>query len=129
MTLMGFSFPEIGSAFRHAFTGSDEQRGREASVYFWEAVGRNAFMVGVLGTVIGFFIMIKNISGLKAVGLALAAAFVSTFYGLILAALCTVAALRISKKLGDTSQPQMPPQMPPGQGGGGGGWPPQGQGQ
>ena len=106
MTLMGFSFAEIGSAFRHAFAGANGQKGRETSVYFWEAVGRNAFMMGVLGTVTGFFIMIKNIAGFKAIGLALATSFVSTLYGLILAAICTVAALRVSKKTGDTSQPQ-----------------------
>lgn len=106
MTSMGFSFAETGAAFRHAFGGGDEQQGRENSVYFWEAAGRNAFMVGVLGTVTGFFIMIKNLLGFKWIGLSLATSFVSTFYGLILAAFCAVAALRAGKKLDGTSQPR-----------------------
>ena len=106
MTLMGFSFPEIGAAFKHAFGSKDEQKGLEKSIYFWEAAGRNAFMVGVLGSVAGFLIMVENIRSLKDPGLSLTICFITTLYGLILGALCTMTALRVGKKLDSPQQSQ-----------------------
>jgi hypothetical protein len=116
VTLMGFSFPEIGAAFRHAM-GSPGEPGKgelEKSVYFWEAAARNFFQVGVLMTVIGFIIMLKNIpAGIADVWKTLAVCFVTTLYGLILAALSAIAGLRIVKKLAGPGQPQQEMQVIP----------------
>jgi ABC-type amino acid transport system permease subunit len=109
VTLMGFSFPGIGAAFRHAL-GSPGEPGKgelEKSIYFWEAAARNFFQVGVLMTVIGFIIMMKNIpAGIANVWKTLAIIFVTTLYGLILAALSAIAGLRVVKKLAGPGQPQ-----------------------
>lgn len=116
VTLMGFSFPEIGAAFRHAM-GSPGEPGKEElekSVYFWEAAARNFFQVGVLMTVIGFIIMLKNIpAGIANVTKTVAICFVTTLYGLILAALSAIAGLRVVKKLADPGQPQQEMQVLP----------------
>jgi flagellar motor component MotA len=116
MTLMGFSFPEICAAFRHALGSSDEpgKGGLEKSIYFWEAVARNFFQMGVLMTVINFIIMMNNISrGIAGVWNALAICFVTTLYGLILAALSTIAGLRVVKKLTGPGQMQQEMQSEP----------------
>jgi hypothetical protein len=114
VTLMGFSFPEIGAAFRHAL-GSPAEPGKgelEKSVYFWEAAARNFFQVGVLMTVISFIIMMKNIpSGIADVWKTLAIIFVTTLYGLILAALSAIAGLRVVKKHAGPGQPQQEMQV------------------
>jgi hypothetical protein len=113
---MGFSFPEIGAAFRHAL-GSPSEPGKgvlEKSIYFWEAAARNFYLMGVLMTVIGFIIMMKNIpSGIANVWKALAICFVTTLYGLILAALSAIAGLRVSKKNDSLGQPQQEMQVEP----------------
>jgi hypothetical protein len=102
MTLMGFSFPEIGAACKHALgsSGEPEKGGLEKSLYFWEAAARNFFQVGVLMTVIGFVIMMKTISsGIANVWRTLAICFITTLYGLIFAALSAIAGLRVGKKI------------------------------
>lgn len=106
MTLMGFSFPEIGSAFKHAL-GSSREPGKgelEKSVYFWEAVARNFFLMGVLMTVIGYVILLKHIHSIAHLWNTLASCFITTVYGLILGALGTIAGLRVSKKIEDLGQ-------------------------
>ena len=116
VTLMGFSFPEICAAFRHALGSSDEpgKGGLEKSIYFWEAFARNFFQMGVLMTVINFIIMMNNISrGIAGVWNALAICFVTTLYGLILAALSTIAKPRVVKKLTGPGQPQQEMQSEP----------------
>jgi len=116
VTLMGFSFPEIGAAFKHALDSPGEPgKGElEKSIYFWEAVARNFFQVGVLMTVIGFIIMMKSISaGIADVCKTVAICFLSTLYGLILASLSAIAGLRVVKKLAGPGQPQQEMQVLP----------------
>lgn len=116
VTFMGFSFPEIGAAFRHALASPGEpgKEELEKSIYFWEAVARNFFQMGVLMTVIGFIILMKNIpAGIANVWKTLAICFVTTLYGLILAALSAIAGLRVVKKLADPGQPQQEMQVVP----------------
>ena len=58
-------------------------------------------------TVIGFVIMMKNIpGGIGNVWYTLAECFVTTLYGLILAALSAIAGLRVSKKIASPGPPQ-----------------------
>lgn len=116
MTLMGFSFMEISAAFKHALgsSGKPGKVGFEKSVYFWEAAARNFFQMGVLMTVIGFVIMMKNIpGGIANVWQTLAICFVTTLYGLILAALSAIAGLRISKKIDSPGQQRQEMQVEP----------------
>jgi hypothetical protein len=116
ITLMGFSFPEIGAAFKHALGSSGEpgKGGLEKSIYFWEAAARNFFQMGVLMTVIGFIIMMNSRSrGIVGVWNVLAICFVTTFNGLILAALSAIAGLRVSKKINGPGQLQQEMQVEP----------------
>lgn len=115
MTLMGFSFPEIGAAFRHALGSSGEpgKGGPEKSIYLWEAGARNFYLMGVLMTVINFVILLKNITSIAHLWQTLAICFVTTLYGLILAALSVIAGLRISKKVDDPGQPRQEMQVEP----------------
>lgn len=115
VTLMGFSFPEIGAAFRHALGSSGEpgKGGLEKSVYFWEAAARNFYLMGVLMTVIGFVILMKNVASISHLWQTLAICFVTTLYGLILAALSAIAGLRVSKKIDSPMQPRQEMQVEP----------------
>jgi flagellar motor component MotA len=111
MALMSFSLREVGAAFSHAFgvsSGVNEEN-LKISAYFWESMARNLLMLGVLGTVIGFVIMLKGpSSSIAAFGSGTAKAFLTTLYGVILAALCAVPALVLRKKLNNESQEPQP---------------------
>jgi MFS family permease len=112
---MGFSFPEIGAAFKHALGSSDEpgKGGLEKSIYFWEAAARNFFQMGVLMTVIAFVILIQHIASIPHLWQALAICFAATVYGLILASLGAIAGLRVSKKIDSPGQPRQEMQARP----------------
>lgn len=105
LTLMGFSLRETGAAFRHAFGPMDgemdgeNEEGLKISAYFWEATARNLLVFGVLGTVMGYIIVINNHSGIANYNMGTAVSFLTTLYGLILAALCGVPALALRKKV------------------------------
>ena len=115
VTLMGFSFPEIGAAFKHALCSSGEpgKGGLEKSIYFWEAAARNFFQMGVLMTVIGFVILIQHIASIPHLWQTLAICFASTVYGLILASISAIAGLRVSKKIDSPEQPRQEMQIEP----------------
>jgi len=115
MTLMGFSFPEIGAAFRHALhsPGEPGKGGLEKSIYFWETAARNFYLMGVLMTVINFVILLKHITSIPHLWRTLAICFITTFYGLILASLSAIAGLRVVKKLTGPGQPQQEMQSEP----------------
>ena len=115
VTLMGFSFPEIGAAFRHALESPGEpgKGGLEKSLYFWEAAARNFFQVGVLMTVIAFVILMKCTGSIPNLWKTLAICFSNTLYGLILASLSAIAGLRVSKKIDNPGQPRQEMQAEP----------------
>ncbi len=101
LTLMGFSLPETGAAFKHAFspTGGEDEESLKISAYFWEAAARNFLVLGVLGTVLGYIIVINDHAGIAGYNMGTAISFLTTLYGLILAALCGVPALALRKKV------------------------------
>ncbi len=115
VTLMGFSFPEIGAAFKHALgpPGEAGKEGLENSIYFWEAAARNFFQMGVLMTVIAFVILTNHIPSILHLWQTLAICFSNTVYGLILASLSVIAGLRVSKKIDGPGQPQQEMQAEP----------------
>lgn len=111
LTLMGFSFPEINAAFKHAF-GSSGEPGKgpfDGSIYFWEAAARNFYLAGVLMTVINFVIVMKGLpncsGGIVDFIISLGICCITSVYGLILAALCAIAGLRINNKRHIAGQP------------------------
>jgi hypothetical protein len=99
VAFMGFSRQEIGAAFRHASgsTGPDECLKRSA--HFWESAARNAWILGVLGSALNFTVVLGGDSG----GIADASSrmiqsFVVTLYGLVLAVVCLVPAMKLAGK-------------------------------
>jgi hypothetical protein len=97
VALMGFSRREIGNAFRHAagFVGSSREMKRAA--YFWEAAARNAWVLGVLGSTLNFTIALSGESGgIAGVSARMIQSFVVTLYGLVLAVICLIPAMRIT---------------------------------
>lgn len=101
LALMGFSLPEIGAAFRHAFgsTDGENEETLKISAYFWESTARGLLVLGVLGTAIGYIIVIKNNSSIANYNMGAAISFLTTLYGLVPAALCGVPALVLRKKV------------------------------
>ncbi|MCP5108083.1 MAG: hypothetical protein GY950_32145 [bacterium] len=110
LMLMSFSLPEIGAAFKHAFGSSDgvDEEKLKISAYFWESTARNLLVLGVLGTVIGYILIINFNTSIKDFGIGAAIAFLTTVYGLIPASLCAVPALVLKKKLNGNTLPTPP---------------------
>jgi hypothetical protein len=95
--LMGFSGREIGEGFRAAAGGPASGAGLTRAAYFWEAAARNAWILGVLGSEISFIIALsKESAEIAEVTVRMTQTFVITLYGLILAALCLIPALKIA---------------------------------
>jgi hypothetical protein len=94
---MGFSGREIAAAFRFAagrYPGTVGELKRAA--YFWEAAARNAWVLGVLGSALNFTIALgRCIGGIGDIANRIVQALVVTLYGLVMAVVCFVPALRI----------------------------------
>lgn len=110
VAFMGFSRREIGAAFRHASgsTGPDESLNRSA--HFWESAARNAWILGVLGSALNFTVVLGGESG----GIADASSrmiqsFVVTLYGLVLAVVCLVPAMKLAGKTEKARLQEKPP--------------------
>jgi len=95
--LMGFSWPEIGAAFRHAFGSAAPRESLRRSAYFWEAAARNAWMLGVLGSALNLTVALGGDSGgIQDISDRMIQSFVVTLYGLVLAVLCLVPATKLA---------------------------------
>jgi hypothetical protein len=107
LMLMGFSLPEIVAAFKHAFGNTEGADGEQLklSAYFWESTARSLLALGALGAVIGYSITLRYNAGIRDFGLGGATAFLTTIYGLTLAALCAIPALVLRKKINDQTLP------------------------
>ena len=98
LALASFSIPEIGAAFRHAAGVPGEPAAIRISMAFWEAAARNAWMSGVMGTILNFIVALCTMSGgIAEVATRMATSFLATVYGMVLAVICAVPAW----KLGD----------------------------
>jgi len=98
MILAGFSWPEIRAGWR-SFAGLSVPRDQSVRLpYFWEAVGRNFWLLGVLGTIINFVLALSQIGGeeggLQAIASGMALSFRPALYGMIIALICAVPALK-----------------------------------
>lgn len=97
LALMSFSFKEIGMAFKHTSGRADTAEEQQKSGYFWETAVRNFWMMGALGSVISFVIALGNSEGgIFGIANRMSASYLSSVYGIILAVICSVPALKIS---------------------------------
>lgn len=98
LALASFSFPEIGAAFRHAASVPGEPEAIRKSLAFWEAAARNAWMTGILGTILNFIVSLCTLSGgIADVATRMAASFLATVYGMVLAVICAVPAWKLGE--------------------------------
>ncbi len=99
VALMGFRAPEIGQALRLASgrQGSDEDRRRAAN--FCEAAARNAWKIGALGSTHNFTIVLclSGERGQAEISVGMIRSLVTMLYGLVLAALCLVPAMKLAE--------------------------------
>lgn len=100
LALMSFSTKEISMAFKHASGHTGTVQEQQKSGYFWETAVRNFWMLGVLGSVISFVIALGDSEGgLFGIASRMSASYLSAVYGMALAVICTVPALKITGSL------------------------------
>ena len=107
--LMGFSLPQIRSAARYA--AGRPLREEDVSILpsLWEALGRNFWVVGVLGAVASFVLTLARTSeGIQQIAFLLTASFRPALYGMLLAVVCAVPALKSSENLAERREPSGP---------------------
>jgi hypothetical protein len=103
---MGFSRREIGAALRRAASRGGPPEETRRAAYFWEAAARNAWILGALGSALNFALVLGGESqGLQDVSHRMIQSFVVTLYGLVLAVLCLVPALKIAGRAEEPSAP------------------------
>ena len=99
--LLGFSRREIGAAFRHAAGSAGTRGDLKHSAHFWEAAARNAWILGVLGSALNFTIALGGGSeGIAAVSGRMIQSFIVILYGLVMAAICLVPAMKLAGQAG-----------------------------
>lgn len=99
--LMGFSRTEIAAAFRHGAGRPGEPEDLKRSAIFWESAARNAWILGVLGSVLNFTLVLGGGSeGIADISDRMIQSFVVTLYGLILAVVFMVPAMKLSGRAG-----------------------------
>jgi len=100
LALASFSIPEIGAAFKHAAGARGERGDVRISLAFWEAAARNAWMSGVMGTILNFIVALCTLSGgIADVATRMATSFLATVYGMVLAVICAVPAWKLGEVL------------------------------
>lgn len=94
---MGFTRQEIGAAFRCAAGRGGGAGELSRSAYFWQAAARNAWMLGALGSAVNFALVLGGESGgIADVSHRMIQSFVATLYGLLLAFVFLVPAMKIA---------------------------------
>ncbi len=119
LILMSFTWPEIRRAVAHAAGRTLQDSDFAGSGYFWEAAARNAWNLGVLGTLVGFVIQVcSNSGGLGGFLAAFGTAILSTTYGIILASIFGLISLKFRLRIANSpasnaaDDPGTPPQTP-----------------
>jgi hypothetical protein len=95
--LMGFTGREIAAAFGHAAGRDGSPDSLARSAYFWEAAARNAWILGALGSALNFTIVLGtgNSEGIADVASRMIQSFIVTLYGLVMAMICLVPAIKL----------------------------------
>ncbi len=90
--------PELVRAIMETELVSVEGRHKE-KIGFWENLGAMGPAWGMIGTLIGLILMLKDLSDLAAVGPNMATALITTFYGSVLANwICAPVATKLKGK-------------------------------
>ena len=98
--LMGFTVREIGTAFGQAAGKLGRREETARSAYFWEAAARNAWILGVLGSTLNFTLALSSESGgIADAGNRMIQSLLVTLYGLVLAILCLVPAMKLAGRV------------------------------
>jgi hypothetical protein len=102
MILTGFSWPEIRTGLKW-FAGLSVSRDQLALLpRFWEAVGRDFWLLGVLGAIINFVLALSQAgesgSGIQAIASGMALSFRTALYGMIMAVICAVPAIKAKEE-------------------------------
>jgi len=120
MILAGFSWSEIRTGLRW-LTGLSVPADQLALLpRFWEAAGRDFWLLGVLGTIINFILALSRMGegegGIQAIASGMALSFRPALYGMILAVACAVPAVKAREKMAERSEPAIPatPETEPG---------------
>lgn len=99
--LMGFTAREIATAFRMAAGRPGTDDDRRKSAYFWEAAARNAWMLGALGSALNFTVALGAASGsIGELADRMIQSLVVILYGLVLAVVCLIPAMKLADKSG-----------------------------
>jgi TonB family protein len=104
LILVGFSFEEIRCAFSHVTGASGNDAEIRRSIYFWEAAGRNFWMLGglhcVLGIILGFDAMkTEENAGVSSVLGMMSRSLLDSFYGILLALICFIPCWKLIERL------------------------------
>lgn len=102
MILAGFSGSEIRTGLKW-FAGLSVPRGQLAFLpRFWEAVGRDFWLLGVLGAIINFVLALSQVGesegGIQAIASGMALSFRTALYGMIMAVICAVPAIKAKEE-------------------------------
>jgi flagellar motor component MotA len=98
--LMGFPVSDIGVAARHLAGRPLPDEEAAALPAVWEALGRNFWIFGVLGSIAGFVLSLARTSeGIQQVAFLLTASFRPALYGMFLGIVCAVPALKSKEDL------------------------------
>jgi hypothetical protein len=101
MALMGFSFREIGTAFKHAAGAPGNLEKLNQSAIFWESSARNFWLLGALGAVISFVLSLGNSTGgIGGIATRMTNSFLPVIYGMIAGVICFVPAMKLKTEWG-----------------------------
>jgi hypothetical protein len=96
LALMGFSGREIGSAFRAAAGRPMPAAASRKAAVFWESASRNAWLLGVLGSLLNFTVVLGiQSANIESHGLRMVQSLILSLYGLVLAVVFLIPALKI----------------------------------
>ncbi|MBM3295692.1 MAG: hypothetical protein FJY82_14405 [Candidatus Aminicenantes bacterium] len=104
--LMGFTGREIATAFKMAGGAAGTEESLRVSAHFWEAAARNAWILGAMGSALNFTIALGTPSeGIAGISNRMIQSFIVTLYGLVLAVVCLVPAMKLSGQAGKVGRP------------------------
>lgn len=107
---MSFTGREIVTAVRHAAGTGPAEAGLDKSAHFWEAAARNAWILGALGSALNFTIVLATGSdGIQGVAERMIQSFLVMLYGLVLAVILLIPAMKLAGRAGRTVRREGPP--------------------
>jgi len=98
VTIISFSFKDIGNAFAQVFGESGERIELRQAAYFWFAVIRNLLAVGAIGTLIGNIQMLGNLEDPSTIGPCMAISLITFFYGIFFSGILPLPAYYIIQR-------------------------------